>query len=205
MTNKQQELLSAFVDGELNKEELDQLLLLMEQNKQIRSDLQNYQFISDVMRGHARQANPTDFSERLTRALDDEPAHRLDATVNKVKAKVISLPTWFWKQTAGLAAAASVGALVVLNVMNQPEATQTAPAATQIASSAIDRPVMMQQPLMAEQTSTVAVAPPSNPNRWTVGEQEVEDRLQNYLVDHNEYAGASGLFSYARVVSYGEE
>ncbi|HDZ15836.1 MAG TPA: anti-sigma factor, partial [Methylophaga aminisulfidivorans] len=41
--------------------------------------------------------------------------------------------------------------------------------------------------------------------RWTVGEGEVEDRLNDYLVDHNEYAGAAGLFSYARVVSYGEE
>jgi sigma-E factor negative regulatory protein RseA len=39
-------------------------------------------------------------------------------------------------------------------------------------------------------------------NRWTVNEPEVQERLNTYLVDHNEYAGASGVFSYARVVSY---
>ncbi|EMR12478.1 Anti sigma-E protein RseA, partial [Methylophaga lonarensis MPL] len=52
---------------------------------------------------------------------------------------------------------------------------------------------------LAEQTA------PVTGNRWTVAEQEVEDRLNTYLVDHNEYAGTSGVFSYGRVVSYGTE
>lgn len=45
----------------------------------------------------------------------------------------------------------------------------------------------------------------SQSNRWTVAEPEIEDRLNNYLVDHNEYVGTSGMFSYGRVVSYGTE
>jgi sigma-E factor negative regulatory protein RseA len=107
-------------------------------------------------------------------------------TENTQTAKVFALPDWFWKQTAGLAAAASIGALAVVGLMSQP---QTVMPTTNMAQSE----PMQQQTKVADS------------NRWTVGESEVEDRLNDYLVDHNEYAGASGLFSYARVVSYGEE
>ncbi len=124
---------------------------------------------------------------RISTALADEPVHQLTEQQTK-KASVITLPDWFWKQTAGLAAAASIGALAVVGVFNQPQTPAT--------------PELAQVEQVQTQTQTAVAV---SPNRWTVGEQEVEDRLNNYLVDHNEYAGASGLFSYARVVSYGEE
>lgn len=184
MTAKKQELLSAFVDGELNEKELDQLLALMDSDDNARADYLRYQFSSDVIRGYTNSSRPVDLSSRISTALKDEPVHQ-QAESGKQKARVLTLPDWFWKQTAGLAAAASIGALAVVGVMNQPQNNITA----ELAEAG-----QMQQP------TAVAAS-----NRWTVGEQEVEDRLNNYLVDHNEYAGASGLFSYARVVSYGEE
>ena len=185
MTAKQQELLSAFVDGELNAQELDELLALMASSDEARQDYQRYQFSSDVIHGYSGQSKPIDLTARLNVALANEAPLTAEAG-NLTKAKVITLPDWFWKQTAGLAAAASIGALAVLGVMNQSQSTMT--------------PQMVQAGSQVEATKVAA-----NPNRWTVGESEVEDRLNNYLVDHNEYAGASGLFSYARVVSYGEE
>lgn len=185
MTAKQHELLSAFVDGELNSQELDELLALMSTNDNARADYQRYQLSSDVLRGYTNRSKPVDLTARISAALVDEPVHQLTAQETK-KASVLKLPDWFWKQTAGLAAAASIGALAVVGVLNQPQTSVTPELA---------------QTIPAEIETTVAVSP----NRWTVGEQEVEDRLNNYLVDHNEYAGASGLFSYARVVSYGEE
>jgi sigma-E factor negative regulatory protein RseA len=185
MTAKQHELLSAFVDGELNSQELDELLALMSTNDNARADYQRYQLSSDVLRGYTNRSQPVDFSASISAALADEPVHQLTAKSGK-KASVLTLPDWFWKQTAGLAAAASIGALAVIGVLNQPQ-TDVTPELAQAA------PVEAQAVVVA------------SPNRWTVGEQEVEDRLNNYLVDHNEYAGASGLFSYARVVSYGEE
>lgn len=184
MTAKQQELLSAFVDGELNSQELDELLALMNTDDSARADYQRYQLTSDVLRGHTNRSQPVDLSARVSAALADEPVHELTGSRNK-KSSLVTVPDWFWKQTAGLAAAASIGALAVIGVLNQPQTAVT--------------PELAQVPA---QTQTAAT---ESPNRWTVGEQEVEDRLNNYLVDHNEYAGASGLFSYARVVSYGEE
>ena len=185
MTSKQQELLSAYVDGELNAQELDELLALLNNNDVARNDYLRYQLVSDSLHGFTRHNQPVDLTARLSLALADEPAHQKRVKLLE-KARVITLPNWFWKQTASLAAAASVGALAVVGVMNQSDNSSIGPQLAQVESS---------------QTQSVA----SVSNRWTVGEQEVEDRLNNYLVDHNEYAGASGLFSYARVVSYGEE
>jgi sigma-E factor negative regulatory protein RseA len=184
MTAKRQELLSAFVDGELNAQELDELLVLMDSDENARNDYLRYQHASDTLRGYSRQKQPVDLSARISQALAAEPAYQPSSVAKK--ARVFTLPDWFWKQTAGLAAAASIGALAVVGVINQPQNAVTQP----LAQAESTQP----------QTTTVAAT-----NRWTVGEQEVEDRLNNYLVDHNEYAGASGLFSYARVVSYGEE
>jgi sigma-E factor negative regulatory protein RseA len=184
MTAKRQELLSAFVDGELNAQELDELLALMNMDDNARDDYLRYQHASDTLRGYSRHSQPVDLTARLSQVLADEPAHQHSPALKK--ARVLSVPDWFWKQTAGLAAAASIGALAVVGVINQPQNAVTPPLA--------------QAEQEQIQTTTIAAS-----NRWTVGEQEVEDRLNNYLVDHNEYAGASGLFSYARVVSYGEE
>ncbi|EGL55814.1 hypothetical protein MAMP_02808 [Methylophaga aminisulfidivorans MP] len=44
MTIKQQELLSAFVDGELNEQELDELLALMKSDDSAKQDYMRYQF-----------------------------------------------------------------------------------------------------------------------------------------------------------------
>ncbi|WP_438971807.1 sigma-E factor negative regulatory protein [Methylophaga sp.] len=187
MTAKQQELLSAFVDGELNKHEIDELLMLMQKDSSAKEAFMRFQFSSDVIHGYKKQSKLVDLTPRISSALADEAPHNIESG-NTKKSNVLTLPGWFWKQTAGLAAAASIGALAVVGVMNQPQTTMT--------------PQLAEVNVVSQQETTLATAAD---NRWTVGEREVEDRLNNYLVDHNEYAGASGLFSYARVVSYGEE
>jgi sigma-E factor negative regulatory protein RseA len=184
MTAKRQELLSAFVDGELSAQELDELLALMDTDDDAKNDYLRYQHASDTLKGYSRQTQPLDLTTQISQALANEPTHQSGVVAKK--ARVLTVPDWFWKQTAGFAAAASIGALAVVGVINQPQNSVTPP--------------MAQVEQSVPQPTTLAAS-----NRWTVGEQEVEDRLNNYLVDHNEYAGASGLFSYARVVSYGEE
>ncbi|RLA00007.1 MAG: anti-sigma factor [Gammaproteobacteria bacterium] len=182
MTINQNELLSAFVDGELQGDEFEQALQIVTTNEQARRQLQRYQLASDVLQGHTLGNQYVDLTSQISAALVDEPVFTQASTTNK-KSQVIPFPKQFWKQATGLAVAASVGALAVMGVMTQPQ-NQLIPV-TPVA--AIDTPVV-----------TVAQAG----NRWTVGEPEVEHRLDTYLLDHNEYAGASGVFSYARVVSY---
>lgn len=184
MTVNQNEILSALVDGELQGHELDQALQLLDSNEQAQEQFQRYQYASDILHGNAYENNRADLTNRLSQAIDLEPTYRTNPN-NKNQGQVISLPKQFWKQAAGLAMAASIGALAVVGVISQPQ-NQHAPV---MATATIDGTVP-------------AVAVASSGNRWTVGEPEIEDRLNTYLVDHNEYAGESGVFSYARVVSY---
>lgn len=184
MTANQNELLSALVDGELQGQELEQALHLLDNNEQAREQLQRYQFASDVLHGNAHDHRRFDLSRALSQALDKEQTYSADIE-DKPKAQVISFPKQFWKQAAGMAMAASVGALAVVGVVSQPQ-NQLVPA---VSTAAVDAPVP-------------AVTVATTGNRWTVGEPEIEERLNTYLVDHNEYAGESGVFSYARVVSY---
>lgn len=185
MTVNHNEILSALVDGELTGNELDQALHLLSTNEQARLQMQRYQFVSDVMNGYATNNLNIDLTKKVSMALTDEPVFSQTSTT-KPKAMIIPLPKRFWQQAAGLAVAASVGALAVVGVMTQPQ-----------------NPTVPMMPLASIDTpAQVVVVETHTGNRWTVGEPEVADRLNTYLVDHNEYAGASGVFSYARVVSY---
>jgi sigma-E factor negative regulatory protein RseA len=186
MTANQNELLSALVDGELKGKELEQALQLLSTNDMARVQFQRHQLVRDVLHGHVTHNRTVDLTQRIADALLDEPALILPA---KQQASVIPFPTQFWKQASGLALAASVGALAVIGVMNQSQ-NQLAPANVNAMASVENMPT----------ATPVKVA--QSGDRWTVGEPEVEDRLNTYLVNHNEYAGASNVFSYARVVSY---
>lgn len=184
MTTTHKELLSALVDGELAGSELQQALELLETNNDFREQWQRYLYNSDVLQGKVVDIN-VDLVSRVSAALQDEPSHQALSQ----KAAVIPFPKQFWKQAAGLAMAASVGAVAMVSVISQPQ-QQVVPMAP-IASAESMQPEVQ-----------VQVAEAKKPNRWTVGEPEVEQRLNDYLVDHHEYGGTSGVFSYARVVAY---
>lgn len=184
MTVNDNEMLSALVDGELQGKELDQTLHVLSTDKQARERLQRYQLVSDVLHGHAIANQNVDLTGRISAALAEEVAP-MSTSLHKQRAKVLTFPKQFWKHTAGLAVAASIGALAVIGIMTQPQ-NQLVPVA----------PIASVAPV-AEQTVIAQTG-----NHWTVGEPEVENRLNTYLVDHHEYAGVSDVFSYARVVAY---
>lgn len=182
MTIKNQETLSSLVDGQVSGQTLSQVIEQLTSDETARADFLRYQQASDLMRGYTRaiQTSPLDFTSRVSAAIVEEPAHRAPSRT----ARILEMPQQFWKQATGFALAASVGALVVVGVMDNSGLQSGSPTNFVEAGAA--------------NTTT------SN-NRWTVTEPEVEDRLNNYLVDHNEYAGGAGMFSYGRVVSYGSE
>jgi sigma-E factor negative regulatory protein RseA len=181
MTANPKELLSALVDGELKGKELEQALDLIHSDEQAKQRWLSYQQTSDILHGHKIGQQNIDLSRLISDKLVDEPSY----TAETKKAKILAFPQQFWRQAAGLAVAASIGALAVVGVMEQP--TSQFNPNPQIASNEVAKPVL---------------ASAQSGKRWTVGQQDVEQRLDNYLVDHNEYTGASGVFSYARVVSY---
>ncbi len=186
MTANHNELLSALVDGELQGKELELALNLIHTNDDARSQWQRFQRTSDIMHGHSLSLDNIDLTTLLSQRLSQEPIYS-SASDDKT-AKIFTFTKPIWKQAASLAVAASIGALAVVGVMNKPE-NQLIPITTQVA---------------AVETTAAPIITAQNSKRWTVSEQDVEHRLDTYLVDHNEYTGASGVFSYARVVSYDE-
>lgn len=205
MTTDDNELLSALVDGELQGLELDRAIALLSTNADARERLQRYQLTSDVFRGYGIGHEQADLAQKIMMALMGEPRHSPLPDKPVEKAKVISLPVRFWQHSLGLAVAASFGALAVVGVMDDPEAQFVPMVPMAVLNMA---PVLAPvRPLAIAPHTMVAVAKivPSTSNRgnrWTVEEQEIEDRLNVYLVDHNEYAGVSDIFSNARVVAY---
>lgn len=187
MTINHNELLSALVDGELQGKELDDALRLLANDEQATAQFQRYQQTKDILQGHSKQGLAYNVIEKISVVLESEPAYA--QAVNQPKAQVITLPTPFWKQVTGLAVAASVGALAVVGVMSQPQGTL----------------IINAQLATADGANEVITVAQTTGARWTVDEPEIENRLNSYLLDHNEQTGSSGVFSYARVVSYGVE
>lgn len=181
------ELVSALVDGQLTGNELEQALALVNNDRHAREAFMRYQQASDILHGYTRSItqHPIDLTSRISAALDGEPVYTIKTEASSSK-KLLRFPKNFWKQATGLAMAASVGALAVIGVAQQQSGMDNLPVASMVADEA-------------------PISITSRSNRWTVAEPEVEDRLNNYLVDHNEYVGTSGMFSYGRVVSYGTE
>lgn len=200
MTVNQREMLSALVDGQLTGKALDKAVLLVSTDATARSDFLRYQQSSDVMHGYTRGIGhqPINLADRLAVALENEPAYQQSRLR---KTKILQFPAKLWKQAGGLAVAASVGALAVMGVMNQPTALQPQPPTMAV----VDTPPPASETLQVTTQVSNQVSRPTQINRWTVGEPEVEDRLNNYLVDHSEYASGTSMFSYGRVVSYGTE
>jgi sigma-E factor negative regulatory protein RseA len=182
----QNELLSALVDSELQGDELEQALQVLATGKLATAKFQRYQQTQDVLKGYGERGLSQNLAARISLAIENEPTYSQRTTPKK--AEVITLPTPFWKQMTGLAVAASVGALAVVGVMTQSQSNLT----TNTPMAAIDVPNKV---LTVAQTG----------ERWTVDEPEIEYRLNNYLLDHNEQTASPGVFSYARVVSYGAE
>jgi sigma-E factor negative regulatory protein RseA len=194
MTTDDNELLSALVDGELRGRELEKAMALLSADQSARECLQRYQICRDAFHGYGtkQQARAT---QKISAAIVLEAKHKPVNVQAVEKTNVLSLPIRFWQQSLSLAVAASIGALAVVGVMTQPN-IQTVPMA------ALESTQGLEPAEITVAASKAEALPLNSGNRWTVEEQEIEDRLNIYLVDHNEYAGVSDIFSNARVVAY---
>lgn len=193
-----EELLSALVDGELHDQELQQAIDLLSTSQTAKAQFMRYQNTSDVTHGITLSTQQVDLTERIARQLDSEPtALPSQQQTDKSMTWRHLLPDWFWQQTLGMTIAASIGALAVVSIMQQPE---TSMMPTPVAASVSDQTRTMataEKQGIDETASNISVA-----TRWTVGEPDVAERLNTYLIDHNEYTVASDIFANARVIAY---
>lgn len=183
MSEQIREQMSALLDGELPVAEQRLLLERLGRDAGLRGRLSRYQLISDAVHQTLPPHIDLGLADRVMAALESQPAYHPSAAAWAARAA---------KPLAGLAVAASVAVVAVLAVQ-QVRAPAPGAAALQMASN---------PPVPA------AVVPAGADTRLAGAPQPGNERLNEYLVNHSEYAasgGMPGISPYARIVGYDQE
>lgn len=187
MSDRVGEQISALLDEELSTQETTTVLDLLREREELRLQWGRYHLIGDVMRGEMTQTDGFRMRQQISERLAAEPA-----IIAAPRRKVRPAAKQRWLRIgAGAGLAASVAVLTV--VMSPGISQLSAPDTPQVAA-AIPTPsapvIYVQQPGI----------------RWkNLSEPTVESQLNDYLVDHSEYAspaGIGGVIPYATFVGY---
>lgn len=175
------EQLSALMDGE---ESDINLVLENMQDQDVRGHWKRYHLIRDVMRNQISTVDKHDVSNKIHDAISVEPTVIAPA---QIKNKPVNKA--FFKQLGSMAIAATVTAVAILVVQQNPNINTEQ--STAIASKSIE-------PVNKNVIQTVST-------RNIELNKAVAAKLNGYLVNHNEYAASTGMqgaIPYTRVVNF---
>ncbi|MBL8251857.1 MAG: sigma-E factor negative regulatory protein [Candidatus Competibacter sp.] len=176
--------LSALVDEELADREIELVLRRLLRDGQPRGQWERYHLISEAMQGHLPDAFDAGFAARIRQAIEAEPALKPAG----------GPPTWY-KPIAGFGLAASV-VVVALFGFRSPQDSASNPT---VAST--EAPARNGSAMPSAFISRVA----TEGQRPDQGNALVESRLNNYWVNHNNYASfnaVNGMLPYVRMVGH---
>ena len=183
MTNRHEEVLSAFVDEETSAFETRLSVKEIVTDDGQRSRWERYHLIRDTLRGNVPPIVDKEFCNKIMTTID----RTVDSDPTSERAKINSYAAL--KPIAGLAIAASVAIVTVLSVktliVNAPSVNTGAVVQLDAEDQRGSR-----KPEVDVRRSLVA----SNPSE--------EARLNSYLVNHAEYASRRSMIPYARIVGY---
>jgi len=198
MTEKLVEQLSALMDNEYTEHECALALRRLGKETELLACWERYHLVSDVLKGHMPDALSTGFSARMRALIEAEPpfddtadapslANEIAATSPVAKSSF--RPAWF-KPVAGFAVAASVAGVALLGL--------------QLGDTALpdSSPIAPEPPLLATTENSTENLAPSMPARE---QDEMAEKLNAYLFNHNELAtvnGINGVMPYVRMVNY---
>lgn len=187
--NNIDEQLSALMDGE---ESDINLVLNNMQEKNVSTRWKRYHLIRDIMRNQISKVDDLDVSRKIHEAILNEPTVIAPA---RQRQKITGNKT-FLKQLGSMAIAATVTAIAILVVQQNPDLNnkQSTVIATKPASDAV--PVSVSNNDNKIQTAST---------RNIELNKAVAAKLNSYLVNHNEYAASSGMqgaMPYTRVVNF---
>ena len=182
MNDLNKEQLSALVDGEHDNDHVLDKLIDSEEMKQSWS---NYHLIGDCLRDNLPNQISNQISQNVSQALKQEPT--VLAPVKK---------PFNFKPLAGFAIAASVAMVAVFTIQTDNDVTSPALNSSTIAtiSPAQTESFNFAQPQALPAAVTHSDTPESIAN----------ERLNDYLLNHNEYrsnAGMNGIMPYVRMVT----
>ncbi|MDH3452202.1 MAG: RseA family anti-sigma factor [Gammaproteobacteria bacterium] len=180
------ESLSALADSECDELESARVLKTLRGSAALRKRWEDIHTVRAALRGERCDLLSGDFADKVSRTLDNE-AHMLVPERPGSSARAVRS----WRRpVAGLAIAASVAALSIFALQSL---QNEAPGPQQV----VDGSVWIAPPSVA----TVG----ASGTRWNVQRAELEQRLNNYLLNHMEYATMGemqGMLPYSRLAGY---
>jgi len=193
MTEKQNESISALMDGELDEMSLHRLLK-SDEDQAVRETWSRYHMARDAMKGEVSEFVGLDISASVSAALDDEAP----LTQNTLKEKAA---TW-WKPVAGLSVAASVAFAVIVGAQFgadgfAPQAEIASKTEVKIVTPEITK---VKGPTMLANSSNTPVNAEQQKEL-----QQAQERLNSYLKQHaQDSAIGQGrtAMPFARVVNF---
>ncbi|HUP92761.1 MAG TPA: sigma-E factor negative regulatory protein [Solimonas sp.] len=184
-----QESLSALFDGECSPAEVERLLNEMQQTPELKSAFSRMCLSREAQEGTRVSRDQPCICAGVMSQLDAEP--KSSSTVVALYRK--PAPAFQWRPLAGLAAAASFGALAVLVAMPQSRDAAISGAAP---SAVVD----------GQLTKVSVPVRPLPPNVLAVSASQDEvDDLRNYMIEHSNTLadrGMGGSLSYARFTAH---
>ncbi len=182
MTEKLREMISALTDDEIPTAELEMLLRRVSRDPELKACWGRYQLIGECVRGELAGQADLSLVDRIHAALEDEPT-----------ASGPRQPSWL-KTAAGVAIAASVAMVAVFTMQPHDTGSSDGNGPSEVVPMAASVPAAT--PVSYGAISGV---------RWDQGPVEVQTQLNNFLVNHNEYAsgiGRQGMLPYMHIAAY---
>lgn len=179
MANDGKEWVSALADDEVRGSELERVLESLRHDPEQLASWGRYHLISDALHANLSGANSHTLRNRVWQALEAEPA--ILAPRRQTRLPPLA------KQAVGFAIAASVAVVAILAVQRVDTPQGEATPAIQMAQGNT-RPALAQ---LASSTAAPVVV------------ESTRNRLNPYLVNHNEYSvtsGMQGVLPYVRIV-----
>lgn len=183
MSESNKEQLSALIDGEHDSNQpIDKLM----HNKEMQSTWSRYHLIGDCLRDNLPEQISNQVYNEVNKALSNEPT-----VLAPTRQKQINL-----KPLAGFAIAASVAMAAVFTIQNNNQIDSPINSASSIAATSVSQPETFNfsEPQVL----------PASVNASDTPESVADQRLNNYLMNHNEYRssnGMNGILPYVRIVT----
>ena len=191
MSDYYNEKVSALIDGEHASKDVDIVDRLVKDDT-LRDTWSRYHLIGDCLRGHLPDQISSDISPKISNSLENEPT-----VLSPSKNKRANL-----KPLAGFAIAASVAMVAVFSVQTGNDVTSSSPVPT-IAAKNISQPInpASSQSFAFPETQILPAAVKKSTDTPT---SVVNQRMNNYLLNHNEYSSTgsiNGILPYVRIVT----
>jgi len=184
MNEHNKEQLSAFIDGE---EESKQVLDNLIHDQEMKESWSRYHLIGDCLRDNLPAGISNQVSTHVSQALRDEPTVLAPKTTKRFNIKAIT----------GFAVAASVAMVAVFSIQSGNEVNSASNSVPAIATSVV-------QPRTFNFDVQNAQVLPATVKQSDTPDSIANQRLNNYLINHNEYrssAGVNAILPYVRVIS----